>query len=81
MEMLVNKDSVSTSYHEHRKSDYSLCLAIHAPRKGIIEVPLCHLFQSSCIHFNYDLSDSKLILHVCYLECKNAVMVAITVTE
>ncbi|XP_057539921.1 uncharacterized protein LOC130817951 [Amaranthus tricolor] len=38
MEMLVNKDSVSTSYHEHRKSDYSLCLAIHAPRKGIIEV-------------------------------------------
>ncbi|KNA08577.1 hypothetical protein SOVF_161340, partial [Spinacia oleracea] len=38
MEMLVKKDSASTSYHEYKKSDYCLCLAIHAPRKGIIEV-------------------------------------------
>ncbi|KAL2944554.1 Rab3 GTPase-activating protein non-catalytic subunit [Bienertia sinuspersici] len=38
MEMLVEKDSASTSYHEYKKSDYCLCLAIHAPRKGIIEV-------------------------------------------
>lgn len=40
MEMLVNKDlasSSSTSY-ESMKSDYCLCLAIHAPRKGIIEI-------------------------------------------
>lgn len=40
MEMLVNKDlasSSSTSY-EPMKSDYCLCLAIHAPRKGIIEI-------------------------------------------
>ncbi|XAR56465.1 hypothetical protein NMG60_11036965 [Bertholletia excelsa] len=40
LEMLVNKDiaSSSTSYHERVKSDYCLCLAIHAPRKGIVEV-------------------------------------------
>lgn len=38
MEMRVDKDSATTSYHEHGKSDYCLCLAIHAPRKGIIEV-------------------------------------------
>jgi len=41
MEMLVNKDSASSSsYSEPSKSDYCLCLAIHAPRKGIIEVSL-----------------------------------------
>ncbi|KAK9674195.1 hypothetical protein RND81_12G217500 [Saponaria officinalis] len=38
MEMLVNKDSASTSYREYEKSDYCLCLAIHAPKKGIIEI-------------------------------------------
>lgn len=40
MEMLVNKDrGASTStYYEPVKSDYCLCLAIHAPRKEIIEV-------------------------------------------
>ncbi|KAK6934141.1 Rab3-GAP regulatory subunit, N-terminal [Dillenia turbinata] len=40
MEMLVNKDASSSSstYGEQGKSDYSLCLAIHAPRKGIVEV-------------------------------------------
>ncbi|CAL5336037.1 unnamed protein product [Camellia sinensis] len=40
MEMLVNRDSAASSsaYYEHVKSDYCLCLAIHAPRKGIIEV-------------------------------------------
>jgi len=46
MEMLVNKDlasSSSTSY-EPMKSDYCLCLAIHAPRKGIIEVWLLFNF-------------------------------------
>lgn len=40
MEMLVNRDrsrSNSSSY-EPTKSDYCLCLAIHAPRKGIVEV-------------------------------------------
>ncbi|XVF18630.1 hypothetical protein REPUB_Repub11eG0039100 [Reevesia pubescens] len=40
MEMLVNRDAIrsSSSYYEPGKSDYCLCLAIHAPRKGIIEV-------------------------------------------
>ncbi|ONK69028.1 uncharacterized protein A4U43_C05F18530 [Asparagus officinalis] len=40
MEMLVDKDKASSSstFYEHTKSDYCLCLAIHAPRKGIIEV-------------------------------------------
>lgn len=40
MEMLVNKDAAtrSSAYYESVKSDYCLCLAIHAPRKGIIEV-------------------------------------------
>ncbi|KAK6270122.1 hypothetical protein POUND7_007227 [Theobroma cacao] len=28
----------SSSYCEPGKSDYCLCLAIHAPRKGIVEV-------------------------------------------
>lgn len=41
MEMPVNKNSASKSaYHETAKNDYCLCLAIHAPRKGIIEVSL-----------------------------------------
>lgn len=40
MEMLVNRDTAasSSSYYEPVKSDYCLCLVIHAPRKGIIEV-------------------------------------------
>lgn len=40
MEMLVDKDAPSSSstYHDHSKSDYYLCLAIHAPRKGIVEI-------------------------------------------
>lgn len=40
MEMLVNKDlaSSSSNSYESMKSDYCLCLAIHAPRKGIIEI-------------------------------------------
>ncbi|XP_008789377.2 rab3 GTPase-activating protein non-catalytic subunit [Phoenix dactylifera] len=39
MEMLVSRDKASSStYHEHTKNDYCLCLAIHAPRKGIIEI-------------------------------------------
>ncbi|XP_050220472.1 uncharacterized protein LOC126670705 [Mercurialis annua] len=40
MEMLANRDNTraSSSYYEPSKSDYCLCLAIHAPRKGIIEV-------------------------------------------
>lgn len=40
MEMLVSKNiaSSSSSYSEPSKSDYCLCLAIHAPRKGIIEI-------------------------------------------
>ncbi|KAK7257153.1 hypothetical protein RIF29_30921 [Crotalaria pallida] len=40
MEILVNKDiaSTSSSNREPMKSDYCLCLAIHAPRKGIIEI-------------------------------------------
>ncbi|KAL8264418.1 hypothetical protein R6Q59_022548 [Mikania micrantha] len=33
VERLVNKDS-----REHVKNDYCLCLAIHAPRKGIVEI-------------------------------------------
>ncbi|KAL6655775.1 hypothetical protein ACP70R_006601 [Stipagrostis hirtigluma subsp. patula] len=39
VEMLLNKDKASSSLMntEYRKSDYCLCLAIHAPRKGIIE--------------------------------------------
>ncbi|XP_020598575.1 rab3 GTPase-activating protein non-catalytic subunit [Phalaenopsis equestris] len=40
IEALINKDRASTSsnYTGQRKNDYSLCLAIHAPRKGIIEI-------------------------------------------
>lgn len=40
VEMLVNKDSstLKSAHHEHIKSDYCLCLAIHAPRKGIVEI-------------------------------------------
>ncbi|XP_031377028.1 rab3 GTPase-activating protein non-catalytic subunit [Punica granatum] len=42
MEMLVHKNSNSAgssfNYYEATKSDYCLCLAIHAPRKGIVEV-------------------------------------------
>ena len=40
MEMQVSKDAAasSSSYYEAVKSDYCLCLAIHAPRKGIVEV-------------------------------------------
>ncbi|XP_052168127.1 uncharacterized protein LOC127784791 [Oryza glaberrima] len=39
VEMLLNKDKASSSLHtEYTKSDYCLCLAIHAPRKGIIEI-------------------------------------------
>ncbi|GMJ05318.1 hypothetical protein like AT3G14910 [Hibiscus trionum] len=40
MEMLVNRDDKhpSSSHHSPGKSDYCLCLAIHAPRKGVIEV-------------------------------------------
>ncbi|XP_024959104.1 rab3 GTPase-activating protein non-catalytic subunit [Cynara cardunculus var. scolymus] len=36
VERLVNKDTAGA--HEHVKNDYSLCLAIHAPRKGIVEI-------------------------------------------
>ncbi|GKE01122.1 Rab3 GTPase-activating protein non-catalytic subunit, partial [Tanacetum coccineum] len=36
VERLVNKDSEGGRVHV--KNDYSLCLAIHAPRKGIVEV-------------------------------------------
>ncbi|WOK91499.1 hypothetical protein Cni_G00190 [Canna indica] len=39
VEMLVNRDKASSSsYYESTKNDYCLCLAIHAPRKGIIEI-------------------------------------------
>ncbi|CAN6204142.1 unnamed protein product [Urochloa humidicola] len=40
VEMLLNKDKASSSsmHVEYTKRDYCLCLAIHAPRKGIIEV-------------------------------------------
>ncbi|EOY20419.1 Uncharacterized protein TCM_046018 [Theobroma cacao] len=40
MEMLVNKEAIGSgsSYYEPGKSDYCLCLAIHAPQKGIVEV-------------------------------------------
>ncbi|KAL0743609.1 hypothetical protein Bca4012_085122 [Brassica carinata] len=39
MEMLAKKDKGKSVLHtEPVKSDYCLCLAIHAPRKGIIEV-------------------------------------------
>ncbi|CAL5088941.1 unnamed protein product [Urochloa decumbens] len=40
VEMLLNKDKASSSsmHIEYTKRDYCLCLAIHAPRKGIIEV-------------------------------------------
>lgn len=40
VEMLVNKNTgaSSSTYQGYVKSDYCLCLAIHAPRKGIVEV-------------------------------------------
>ncbi|KAG6387290.1 hypothetical protein SASPL_152477 [Salvia splendens] len=39
VEMLASKDQAASrpAYNEHTKSDYCLCLAIHAPRKGIVE--------------------------------------------
>jgi Rab3 GTPase-activating protein non-catalytic subunit len=47
--MLLNKDKASSgSMHiEYTKSDYCLCLAIHAPRKGIIEVSITA--ESHCV--------------------------------
>ncbi|XP_023745236.2 uncharacterized protein LOC111893405 [Lactuca sativa] len=36
VERLVNKESIGS--HERVKSNYCLCLAIHAPRKGIVEI-------------------------------------------
>ncbi|KAK6230731.1 hypothetical protein QUC31_002249 [Theobroma cacao] len=43
MEMLVNTEAIGSgcSYYEPGKSDYCLCLAIHAPRKGIVEACSC----------------------------------------
>lgn len=40
VEMVASKDKAASrpTYYEHTKSDYCLCLAIHAPRKGIVEV-------------------------------------------
>ncbi|XP_022976490.1 rab3 GTPase-activating protein non-catalytic subunit [Cucurbita maxima] len=42
MEMLINRDTASSSSnsieYEPAKNDYCLCLAIHAPRKGIVEI-------------------------------------------
>ena len=40
VEMLVKKNSatVGSAGYQYEKSDYCLCLAIHAPRKGIVEV-------------------------------------------
>lgn len=40
VEMRVSRDKASSSSasYEQTKSDYCLCLAIHAPRKGIIEI-------------------------------------------
>ena len=49
MEMLVNRDTAaasSSSYYEPVKSDYCLCLAIHAPRKGIVEVCFCYIWAT-----------------------------------
>lgn len=36
VERLVNKETPGA--HTHVKNDYCLCLAIHAPRKGIVEI-------------------------------------------
>ncbi|EOY13301.1 Uncharacterized protein TCM_031843 [Theobroma cacao] len=38
--LFVNTEAIGSgsSYYEPGKSDYCLCLAIHAPRKGIVEV-------------------------------------------
>ncbi|KAJ4809508.1 Rab3 GTPase-activating protein non-catalytic subunit [Rhynchospora pubera] len=40
VEMLTKKEKSTTSsnYYGYSKNDYCLCLAIHAPRKGIIEI-------------------------------------------
>nr|XP_027064178.1 rab3 GTPase-activating protein non-catalytic subunit-like isoform X1 [Coffea arabica] len=40
VEMLAKKNSatVGSAGYQYEKSDYCLCLAIHAPRKGIVEV-------------------------------------------
>lgn len=58
VEMLINKDKPSSSSTPYviTRSDYCLCLAIHAPRKEIIEVPsflaiaLCGYFLCWLIH-------------------------------
>jgi hypothetical protein len=61
MEMLVNRDTAapSSSSYEPVKSDYCLCLAIHAPRKGIVEV---HSFFSS-LSWKLYLSYSLMPIH------------------
>lgn len=54
--MLVNRDSAASSAHrEYVKSDYCLCLAIHAPRKGIVEVLISFSLRAliSCKIFVY----------------------------
>ncbi|KAJ3683411.1 hypothetical protein LUZ60_013638 [Juncus effusus] len=38
VEMLATKDKSNNKSYGYNKSDYCLCLAIHAPRKGIIEI-------------------------------------------
>lgn len=53
--MLVNRDTASSSSnsmdYEPSKNDYCLCLAIHAPRKGIVEV----LFSTHELSLQYTL--------------------------
>ncbi|KZV29702.1 rab3 GTPase-activating protein non-catalytic subunit [Dorcoceras hygrometricum] len=50
VEMLASKDNSRPASYEYSKSDYCLCLAIHAPRKGIVEVVF-----SSMLHLPKDL--------------------------
>lgn len=58
----MNKDiaSSSSTNHEPMKSDYCLCLAIHAPRKGIIEVCLL-LYNISKVHVSISTYFKKLL--------------------
>ncbi|KAI3466042.1 hypothetical protein Pfo_022705 [Paulownia fortunei] len=54
VEMLASKDKAASrpASNEHSKSDYCLCLAIHAPRKGIVEVFFFWMLASPSLFFS-----------------------------
>lgn len=71
VEMLVNKNmgASSSAYHGNVKSDYCLCLAIHAPRKGIVEVcnsANCFSYYLMSFQFLFKfLIRMRVVTHIC----------------